>query len=267
MKNLTSFNGNSYAVKALVVRAAGTNCDQETLHALTLAGAESDLVHINMLLMGRVRLHPYQLLVFPGGFSYGDDISAGKVLANQLRFRLRDQLERFVEAKKPIVGICNGFQVLVKAGLLPGFETLDNEQRVTLTLNDSGRFQCEWVTLQAEKSAAHWLTALPKKFDLPIAHGEGKFITMSSNVLDQLKANGQIVFRYASNNPNGSVDNIAGICNKAGNVIGLMPHPERFVVRQQHPNWPLLKSNVGQDIGDGFLFWKSVVDYAKTFIR
>ncbi len=251
-------------VKALIVRAAGTNCDQETIHALALQGAESELVHVNKLLAGRIRLHPYHMIVFPGGFSYGDDIASGKVLANALRLRLKDQLERFVETKKPVIGVCNGFQVLVKSGLLPGFKPVDDTQLTTLTHNDSGRFQCEWVGMKTEKSAATWLKEIPATFDLPIAHGEGKFIALNAAVMKKLKANKQIVFKY-SNNPNGSDEDIAGICNPAGNVVGLMPHPERFVSKYQHPNWPVRKARVNDESGDGFWFWKSAVDYAKLF--
>jgi phosphoribosylformylglycinamidine synthase I len=251
----------------LVIRTAGTNCDQETIHALKLAGADSDLIHINQILLGRVRLHPYHMLVIPGGFSYGDDISAGKVLANEMRLKLRDQLTRFVETKKPVVGICNGFQVLVKAGLLPGFTAIDEKQQVTLSLNDSGRFQCEWIKVKSEKSAAAWLGNIPEAFDLPIAHGEGKFLTASPKVVQDLKKNKQIVFRYAPRNPNGSEFDIAGICNKAGNVIGMMPHPERFVSLYQHPNWQARKMISSQETGDGYWFWKSVVEYAKQFAR
>jgi len=166
---------NSAVVNALIIRTAGTNCDQETIHALTLAGAKCHLTHINQLITGRIRLHPYQILVIPGGFSYGDDISAGKVLANELRLRLKGQLQKFVEAKKLVIGICNGFQVLVKAGLLPGFQSVEDEQTVTLSLNDSARFQCQWVGIKCEKSVASWLDSMPNTIDLPIAHGEGRY--------------------------------------------------------------------------------------------
>src|SRR5262249_33661297 len=162
-----------------------------------------------------------------GGFSYGDDISAGKVLANELRLKLREQLVRFVESKKLVIGVCNGFQVLVKTGLLPGFTAIDEKQIATLSLNNSARFQCEWTGLKADKSAADWLTGMPETFELPIAHGEGKFLTMTPKVMAMLKKNKQIVFRYAPRNPNGSEAAIAGLCNKTGTVIGLMPHPER----------------------------------------
>ena len=251
--------------RALIVRAAGTNCDNETDHALTQAGAACERVHINQLMLGRVRLHPYQILVFPGGFSYGDDISAGKVLASELKLKLRDQLATFVDAKKLVIGVCNGFQVLVKAGLLPGFDGLDEKQTVTLGLNDSARFQCEWVGLAVEQSAAGWLGGLPAAIELPIAHGEGKFIAGSPAILKQLKSNKQIVFRYAGRNPNGSDDAIAGICNKAGNVIGLMPHPERYLTRYEHPDWPARRGS--GDTGDGARFWEHAVLYAKTLLN
>lgn len=254
-------------VTALILRAAGTNCDLETIHALKEAGAESESVHINQLLLGRVRLHPYQMLVLPGGFSYGDDISAGKVLANELKFRLKDQLRTFIEAKKLVIGVCNGFQILVKAGLLPGLETIDVQQSVTLSLNDSARFQCEWIDVKHEASAASWLDGILPTFDLPIAHGEGKFITASSKVMATLKKNRQIVFRYKTRNPNGSEEAIAGICNPQGNVVGLMPHPERFVTRYQHPNWTNRPVKNQADWGDGFWFWKQAVNYAQKNVH
>lgn len=259
-------SSSSPAVSALVVRAAGTNCDAETVHALESAGARCDVAHINQLMVGRVRLHPYQIVVFPGGFSYGDDISAGKVLAAELRLKLRDQLQKFVAAKKLVIGVCNGFQVLVKAGLLPGFDTLDAEQTVTLAQNDSGRFQCEWVGLSVAKSAAAWLKDLPESIELPIAHGEGKFIAANGKILQTLRANRQIVFRYAPRNPNGSEADIAGICNKDGNVLGLMPHPERYLTPYAHPDWTARKGRNGNDWGDGALIWRNAVAYAKQLV-
>jgi len=254
-------------VKALVIRAAGTNCDQETVHALAQSGAKCELVHVNQLLLGRIRLHPYQILVIPGGFSYGDDISAGKVLANELKFKLKDQLNRFVKADKLIIGVCNGFQVLVKTGLLPGFDNEMGDQKVTLSLNDSARFQCEWVKLSVEKSAAQWLSLLPKNMELPIAHAEGKFITTDTKTLKTLKQHTQVVFRYAPRNPNGSEDAIAGICNKKGNVVGLMPHPERYMTKYEHPHWTGLSPTETNLDGDGAFFWKQAINYAKTLIN
>ncbi len=253
--------------KALIIRAAGTNCDQETIHALEQAGAECQLAHINQLLTGQLRLHPFHMIVIPGGFSYGDDISAGKVLGNEMRIRLKEQLTRFVESKRPVIGVCNGFQILVKSGLLPGFDAFEEKQLVTLSLNDSARFQCHWTKLKTDKSAAKWLDDMPAAFELPIAHGEGKFLTLSPKIMAALKKNKQIVFRYAPNNPNGSQAAIAGICNKLGNVVGLMPHPERFVSRYQHPNWTGRPAPNGSEWGDGYWFWEKAVNYAKLFIN
>ena len=265
-------------LRSLVLRAAGTNCDQETAAALRLAGAEADVVHVNAVLGGRVRLHPYQMLVIPGGFSYGDDISAGKVLGNQLRVKLTEQLEAFVKSKKLVIGVCNGFQVLVKTGLLPGFDDMDDEQLATLAINESGKFQCEWVGLETQASRASWLDELPKNFELPIAHGEGRFVTRDEKTLSKLIQNKQVVFRYKPRNPNGSSFDIAGITNRRGNVVGLMPHPERFVKPYQHPAWtrsPALfqMENKGweeratggalivENEPAGLQFWKAAVNY------
>ena len=222
-------------LKAIVLRTAGTNCDKETAHALRLAGAEPTIAHINQLLSKSVSLDPFRLLVIPGGFSYGDDVAAGKILANELRFKLREALDEFVSQGKRIIGICNGFQVLVKTGYLPG--TPERAQTVTLASNDSGQFRCHWVRMRREKSACQWLNATDAYWELPIAHGEGKFVTRDAATLASLEKNGQVLFRYKGENPNGSINAIAGICSADGNVVGLMPHPERHVVGSQHPEW------------------------------
>lgn len=222
-------------VKAIILRSAGTNCDQETAHALRMAGAEPDVVHVNQLLSKKVSLDPYRLMVIPGGFSYGDDVAAGKILANEMRFKLRRALDEFVSQGKRIIGICNGFQVLVKTGYLPG--NPERSQTVTLAANDSGRFQCHWVSLRREKSVCKWLRPTDLQWELPIAHGEGKFVTQDAETLSALEKKRQVVFRYQGTNPNGSVNAIAGICSADGNVVGLMPHPERHVSRSQHPEW------------------------------
>ncbi len=242
-------------VKAIILRTAGTNCDQETAHALRMAGAEPDVVHINQLLSKKVSLDPYRLMVIPGGFSYGDDVAAGKILANELRFKLRSALDEFVAQGKRIIGICNGFQVLVKTGYLPGPAHLrqgyggparrslgeggnpEPVQSVTLAANDSGRFQCHWVRMRREKSACAWLGNTDLQWELPIAHGEGKFVTQDAKTLAALEKKRQVIFRYQGANPNGSINAIAGICSADGNVVGLMPHPERHVSRSQHPEW------------------------------
>jgi len=242
--------------KALVLRTAGTNCDQETLHALEIAGANVALLHLNELIADPKQLDFFKMMVLPGGFSYGDDVSAGKILSNELKSRLGKVIGEFVAKKRIVIGICNGFQVLTKLGLLPAEED-GFSQSATLAHNDSGRFQCEWVALKREKSKATWLNNLPLKFDLPMAHGEGKFVTKDSKVLSQLEKNGQVVFRYEGNNPNGSINKIAGITNPSGNVVGMMPHPERFVIPFQHPAWTRLSTQAKET--PGFLFWKAAV--------
>ena len=170
-------------IKALVLRTAGTNCDQETLHALKLCGARPDLRHLREILKAPKELFNYSILVIPGGFSYGDDVAAGKILANELKFKFKRELEKFVNEKRLVIGICNGFQALVKTGLLPGGGAAGFTQNSTLTQNDSGRFQCEWVPMKTETSRARWLSAMPKAFDLPIAPGEGPFLAPPSTLL------------------------------------------------------------------------------------
>ncbi len=245
------------SVKAIILRTAGTNCDQESAHALRLAGAEPEIVHINQLLVDKVNLAPYKLMIIPGGFSYGDDIAAGKILANELRFKLRAKLDGFVAEGKRIIGICNGFQVLVKTGFLPG--TPDRIQTVTLASNDSGKFQCHWVTMKREKSACEWLNATDAEWDLPIAHGEGKFVAQDAETLNALEKNKQIILRYQGTNPNGSVNAIAGICSADGNVVGLMPHPERHVSRLQHPEWTRSRDSGKDKTPVGLQFFQAAV--------
>jgi phosphoribosylformylglycinamidine synthase subunit PurQ / glutaminase len=259
------------SVRALVLRSAGTNCDEETSAALKAAGAEPDRVHINRFIAGDKSFSDYGLLVIPGGFSYGDDVASGKVFANRLLYRLREPLQEFMDRKKPILGICNGFQVLVKCGLLPGLEGgWDDPLTATLTTNDSGKFECRWTFLSVGGSRrCVFLRGLPDVFPLPVAHGEGKFVPASDTVYRALAKNGQIVLRYADArghragypwNPNGSYDGVAGICNASGNVMGLMPHPERYSFTHQHSHWTRLKPLPPQ--GVGLQIFKNAVRYA-----
>ncbi len=264
-------------IKVIVLRTAGTNCDKETAFAFEEAGAFSDLVHINQLSNGEKRLADYHILAIPGGFSYGDDIASGKILANELKYRVNDDLRKFVREGKLIIGICNGFQILVKAGLLPNlsgdFKTIES----TLTLNDSAKFEDRWVYLKKpkiknQKSKCVWTTNLKDIIYLPVAHGEGKFIPKDKRVLDELKKEGLVVFEYVDEkgnkggfpyNPNGSVENIAGICDGTGRVFGLMPHPERHISYLQHPRWT---RNKDRSNGDGFAIFKNGVDFAKKYL-
>lgn len=259
--------------EVLVLRTAGTNCDQETAFAFDKSGARADLIHINQLIRKEKDLSDYQVLAIPGGFTYGDDIAAGKILANELRYKLIDDIRKFIREGKLIIGICNGFQVLVKSGLLPGNDEL--RQEASLIINDSGKFEDRWVylTLHATRQAPHvkciWIKNLPEIIYLPVAHGEGKFVTKDKAVLKRLRRNNQIVLQYCDekgrladypHNPNGSQDNIAGICDKTGRVLGLMPHPERHIDFLQHPHW-LRKENNGK--GDGLQIFRNGVEYAR----
>jgi phosphoribosylformylglycinamidine synthase I len=267
------------SVKVCILRAAGTNCDRETGFAFKKAGAEIDFVHINRLISGEKNLDDYQILAVPGGFTYGDDIAAGKILANELRFKLADGIKKFVQDGKLIIGICNGFQILVKAGLLPGNQEFIQE--ASLVINDSGKFEDRWVYLRATSylpcrqagelraKKCVWSKNLPEVIYLPIAHGEGKFVTQDKTVLERLKKKGQIVFSYCDEkgkaghypvNPNGSLEHIAGICDETGRILGLMPHPERHVNFSQHPRWTGIN---GKKQGDGLQIIKNGVEYAK----
>lgn len=249
-----------------VLRTAGVNCDKETAFAFTAAGARADLVHVNRLIDQKASLKDYQILVLPGGFSYGDDLGAGKILANELRFKLISQIKEFIQEGKLIIGICNGFQILVKSGLLPGNDR--QEQQASLILNDSAKFEDRWVYLRSSGKCV-WTKGLPEVIYLPVAHGEGKFICENKAVLAKLKKNDQIVFQYCDMNgdsagypfnPNGAQEDIAGICDDTGRIMGLMPHPERHVGILQHPRH---QKKAGSRQGDGSLIFRNGVEYVK----
>lgn len=234
-------------VRVCVLFAAGTNCDRETAHAFRKVGATVDRLHINELIPEPTRLDPYQILVIPGGFTYGDYIAAGRVLASELLATLKPSVEKFIRDGKLVFGICNGFQVLVKAGILPGLKGLFEEPSVTLEFNDSNRFEDRWIYLAPSTGNVCVFTrGLQDAIYLPVAHAEGKLVPRDREVLAALKKNGQVVFQYVDasgnlagypDNPNGSVDNIAGICDPTGRIFGLMPHPERHVEPHHHPRW------------------------------
>jgi phosphoribosylformylglycinamidine synthase len=254
--------------KALILRTGGVNCDVETEFAFRLAGADAERVHVNEFLRKRRSLDEFHILALPGGFSYGDDIAAGKLLANELAYLLREPLERLVVDGKLVIGICNGFQALVRTGLLPGFQPLGT-QEATLASNDSGRFECRWIRLRTEESPCVWTRGVERVIELPVAHGEGKFLA-TDDALARIERNGQVVFRYVNANgepdgypanPNGSLLAIAGVCNPTGTVLGMMPHPERFVRRTQHPRWT--RENLPTE-GHGFALFRNAVEYARS---
>jgi len=246
--------------KTLILRTAGTNCDAETATAFELAGATVDTIHLNRVLDNPAILDDYQMLAFPGGFSYGDDIAAGKILANQIVNHLKDAMRAFVDAGKPIIGVCNGFQVLVKTDLLPGAIGGATGQTATLTHNDSGRFICKWITVKPVSRKCVWTHGIGE-IDLPIAHGEGKFVPANDAVHRALKDNDQIALVYTGENPNGSIDAIAGVCDPTGLVFGLMPHPERHVSPLQHPAWA--SRGIVDGDGAGLAIFKNAVAYVE----
>ncbi|MDB5327757.1 MAG: phosphoribosylformylglycinamidine synthase [Phycisphaerales bacterium] len=250
--------------KTLILRTAGTNCDGETAHAFELAGATVDVIHLNRILEQPTLLDGYQMLALAGGFSYGDDIAAGRILANQITQRLGDDVRRFIDAGKPVIGICNGFQVLVKTDLLPGKigDAKAGQQSATLTHNDCGRFVCEWIRVKSVSKKCVW-TADLGEIELPIAHGEGKFVTKSPAVLAALHENDQIALTYVGTNPNGSTDAIAGVCDESGLVLGLMPHPERHVRADQHPAWTS-RAVLGE--GQGLTIFRNAVRHVTSAV-
>jgi phosphoribosylformylglycinamidine synthase subunit PurQ / glutaminase len=233
--------------KALILFATGTNRDQDAASALELAGAQSITVPLTTLRTERVDWSEYQILVLPGGFSYADALGAGKLLALDLTCYFSDQVNSFVESGKPVIGICNGFQALVKSGILPELRGKAEKPWATLTFNASNHFECRWVSLKAVSQSCLWTRGLDEILDCPVAHGEGNFQVSDPKQADELFERNQVAFVYTypggekANgeypvNPNGSVLDIAGICNPRGNVLGLMPHPEDHIFPFQTPD-------------------------------
>ena len=262
--------------RVLILHATGTNRDRDVALACDLAGGEPEIVHINQISVGERKLIDYQMLVLPGGFSYGDDLGAGKLWAVALRHRLGDDLTAFVETGRPVIGICNGFQVLVKSGLLPGSETASTQlpaQTVTLTRNALAHFECRWVYLQPQpESRCIFTQGLNEPIYCPVAHGEGRFVAQDTETLSTLETDGLVALRYSLPpdlaslygsqvdypwNPNGSQAHIAGICNKQGNILGLMPHPENHIIPPHHPH-----THRGKQGGSGLRLFQNGVRYA-----
>jgi phosphoribosylformylglycinamidine synthase I len=256
----------------LVLRAPGTNCDVETAFAFDKAGARAELVHVNRLLEDPALFARFQILCIPGGFSYGDDVAAGRILANQIRHHVAEHLAEFKAAEKLILGICNGFQVLIKSGVLLEPDP-QKGPAATLTWNDSGRFEDRWVRLKVHGSKSVFLGGIEAMY-LPVAHAEGKFVPRDEQVLRDLESGAQLVLRYRPlsgdadpdastpvpypDNPNGSVAETAGVCDPTGRVLGLMPHPERHIDPTHHPRWT--RGEAGE-VGDGMKVFTNAVAY------
>jgi len=244
--------------QALILQAHGTNRDYDVAEALTLAGADPHPVPLNDLRAGKKHFADYQMLVVAGGFSYADSLGAGKLLALDLNSYFNEEISTFVETGKPVIGICNGFQALVKSGILPGnSEMVTGNSSVTLTFNQQGHFECRWVALKPKSQKCIWTKGLENIIECPIAHGEGNFQSNSQLPITNYLSADQVALTYIHAdgspangnypiNPNGSILDIAGICNPQGNVLGLMPHPENHIHPYQHPQWTRgVKGNSG----------------------
>ena len=273
-------------VRALVLTGFGLNCDVETAHALKLAGAEPERVHINTLISGKVQLDQFEILSLGGGFSWGDDHGAGVIQALKLKNHMGQKILDFVADGKLVIGICNGFQTLVNLGLLPGIHGDYQTRSVALTWNDCGNFRDQWVNLAVDHESPCVFTKNMDSLELPVRHGEGKFLT-DTHILARLRENHQTVLRYADAdgkpagkafplNPNGSLDDIAGICDTTGRIFGLMPHPEAYNHFTNHPDWtrpmfnfkeddtksvPLILRRNRLDVTPGIQIFKNGVDY------
>ncbi|HEV3344675.1 MAG TPA: phosphoribosylformylglycinamidine synthase I [Pirellulales bacterium] len=254
--------------RVLVLRAPGANCDLESAFAFERAGAVAERVHVNRLLERDTLLAGYQILCLPGGFSYGDDLGAGRILGSQIRHHLRDALHEFKAAGKLVLGICNGFQILVKSGLL-----LDDDDAgrpaATLTNNESGKFEDRWIRLHTMGNKCVFFWGIDTMY-LPVAHAEGKFVPRDAATFRALESAGQLVLRYSAvsgekssdvaypANPNGSVGGVAGVCDSTGRVCGLMPHPERHIDPTQHPRWT--RQALAHE-GDGLRVFRNAVRF------
>ena len=268
-------------VKIAVLRIEGTNCEQESLDAFKRLGASPEFVHLKQLLNidcnkdEKRNISQFQCLMIPGGFSAGDYIRAGAIFAARIKSKLNKDLVEFVSQEYPILGVCNGFQVLIELGLLPGIENIISSlPEACLNINDSNRFECRPTLLKHENNGKCKFTSKIPKNDvrlIPSAHAEGKLLfplDKQEKYIKKLEENDQIVFRYVDPdgnyagypwNPNGSISNIAGICNNIGNVFGMMPHPERSYYKHQHPDWTSTK--LDRNLGDGKDIFESIIDY------
>lgn len=254
------------ALKALILYGYGINCENESKYAIEKSGGSADIVHLNRLLESPKMLEEYNMLMIPGGFSFGDDLGSGKVFGNKMKFRLREPLEQFISSGKLVLGICNGFQILAKMGLLP---VPDFQQRVSLTTNDSGHYEDRWVILKVNKESPCVFTKGMEYLLVPVRHGEGKFIPKDQQVMAELRQKNQIAVQYVDenghlagfpHNPNGSVENVAGICDPTGRVFGMMPHPEAFNIPENCPYW--VKGGIKEP--QGLRIFRNAAEYFRS---
>lgn len=260
--------------RVLVLAGYGINCEYETMHVFNLpaVGGEAVCVHINDLIAQPHLLERFHLVVIPGGFAFGDDIAAGIVLATKLRYRLEQPLSKFLDDGKLLLGICNGFQVLVRLGVLPAVGRQRWQQEATLTANDSGKFEDRWVYLRIDPACHSPFIEGIEQLYLPVRHGEGKFVPRDAHTLQALQVSHQIAARYCDPqgsmgsypwNPNGSIDNIAAVCDPSGRIFGLMPHPEAYVHRTHHPRWSREKL---PEEGMGVALCRNAVAFARAYL-
>ncbi len=263
----------------LVLTGYGINCEEETAFAFNTAGSSSEIVHINDLIENSKILDDFQILVFPGGFSYGDDTGSGKALANRMKNNLFEELRKFIDRDTLTLGICNGFQVLVNLGLLPLIDHFDGSAQTALEYNNSFRYQCRWVDVMIEKNSPSVFTKNIERMHIPIAHGEGNFYA-PENIINKIESMNLVSMRYIKNdgtradsefpyNPNGSMNDIASICSPNGRIMGMMPHPERGMFFTQRDDWTLLKEQYIRErkgipvYSDGITLFNNAVNYFK----
>jgi len=261
--------------RVAVLSGFGINCETETMAVFEMAGAKADRVHVNRLVNGELNLEDYHIMAVPGGFSFGDHLGSGRLMGNRLRFGLREQVRNFVKSGKPVIGICNGFQVLVKMGLLPGDDDVSLTQTASLALNDSGHYENRWATLEFDSQSHCIWTKGMTRIRVPVRHGEGKFVTADKSLLDDWRDAGQLVVKYVDPSseypsssdevlpypisPNQSWRNIAGVCDPSGLVFGLMPHPEA-----NHSTWlgaTWTREDIEHGEGEGMIIFRNAVNY------